>query len=71
VLRGGRGCYYSQAKKVLGEMALIKGTLRSATVRAQDACEVLQFPRPNCRSSSARHSQIMHADLADMPNESN
>lgn len=67
VLRGGRRvAVISQAKKVLGEMALIKGTLRSATVRAQTSCEVLQIPTTELTQFLSRHPQIMHAILADM-----
>jgi CRP-like cAMP-binding protein/tRNA A-37 threonylcarbamoyl transferase component Bud32 len=67
VLRGGRRvAVISESKKVLGEMGIVKGTLRSATLRAATDCLVLRIAAEELTGYLAQNPKMMQAILADM-----
>ncbi|NLH50011.1 MAG: protein kinase [Myxococcales bacterium] len=67
VLRGGRRlAVIAEPRKVLGEMAIIKGTLRSATLRAITACEVLRIGADELTIFLTKNPDLMQAILTDI-----
>jgi Protein kinase domain/Cyclic nucleotide-binding domain len=67
VIRGGkRLAVITQARKVIGEMALVAGTLRSATVRTISECEIVRIGTSELTIFLAQNKKIMHEILRDM-----
>jgi len=67
VLRGGRRvAVIADTKKVLGEMAIVKGTLRSATLRALTDSLVLRVGAEELTGFLAKNPRMIQSILADM-----
>jgi serine/threonine protein kinase len=67
VLRGGRRlAVIDQSKKVIGELALVKGTLRSATLRALTDCQVLRVATDEVTAFLSQYPRLMRAMLTDL-----
>jgi CRP-like cAMP-binding protein len=67
VLRGGRrAAVIAQSQKVIGEMGLVPGTLRSATLRAMEDCRVLRVNNSELSFFLAQHRRLLHSILVDL-----
>ncbi|MDP8224082.1 MAG: protein kinase [Candidatus Lernaella stagnicola] len=67
VIRGGRRlAVITQPRKVLGEMALVRGALRSATVRTLTESEILRIGTDELTLFLSANKKLMHAILTDM-----